>query len=165
MVKYMNKSFQKNLLLILPVMFIVVFIIALYALIPSNYDGYKTIKSPAKDFIEEVKVKYISNFNNLEKEAIEVKSDAERSCEVTEINSKEMSLHITDTKIGTTTEVWLHKPKVKFRVYDLTNQLGVDPKFEQYIKESQKACLDLLKIKEEQKEKQRAEKQISLLKN
>ena len=118
-----------------------------------------------KDFIEEVKVKYISNFNNLGKEAIEVKSDTERACEVTEINSKEMSLHITDTKIGTTTEVWLHKPKVKFRVYDLTNQLGVDPKFEQYVKESQKACLDLLKIKEEQKEKQRAEKQISLLKN
>lgn len=157
----MSKSFQKNSILILPVMFIVI----LYTLIASNDDGYKTIKSPTKDFIEEVKIKYISNFNNLEKEAIEVKSDAERSCEVTEINSKEMSLHVTDTKIGTTTNVWLHKPKVKFRVYDLTNQLGVDPKFEQYIKESKKACLDLLKIKEEQKEKQRAEKQISLLKN
>ena len=157
----MSKSFKKNSILILPVMFIVI----LYALIASNDDGYKTIKSPTKDFIEEVKIKYISNFNNLEKEAIEVKSDAERSCEVTEINSKEMSLHVTDTKIGTTTNVWLHKPKVKFRIYDLTNQLGVDPKFEQYIKESKKACLDLLKIKEEQKEKQRAEKQISLLKN
>ena len=109
----MSKSFQKNSILILPVMFIVI----LYTLIASNDDGYKTIKSPTKDFIEEVKIKYISNFNNLEKEAIEVKSDAERSCEVTEINSKEMSLHVTDTKIGTTTNVWLHKPKVKFRVY------------------------------------------------
>lgn len=157
----MSKFFEENSHLMVPVIFISI----IYALIACNDNGYETIKSPAKDFIEEVKVKYISNFNNLEKEAIEVKSDAERACEVTEINSKEMSLHITDTKIGTTTEVWLHKPKVKFRVYDLTNQLGVDPKFEQYVKESKKACLDLLKIKEEQKEKQRAEKQISLLKN
>lgn len=157
----MSKSFQKSSLLMLPVMFIVI----LYALIPSNYDGYKTIKSPAKDFIEEVKVKYISNFNNLEKEAIEVKSDAERACEVTEINSKEMSLHITDTKIGTTTEVWLHRHKVKFKIDNFTNELGVDPKFEQYIKESKEACLNLLKAEEEQKEKQKAKKQISLLKD
>ncbi len=161
----MSKSFQKNSLLILPVMSIVVFIVALYVLIPSNYDGYKTIKSPTKDFVEEVKVKYVSNLNKLDKEAIEVKSDTEHSCKTTELNTKEISLRYTETKIGTVIDVLLHRHKVKFKIDDFTNELGVDPKFEQYIKKSKEACLNLLKAEEEQKEKQRAKKQISLLKN
>lgn len=155
------KGFLKdNLHLVLPVMFI----FCVYLLIETN-NSYKKIKNPTKDFIEEVKVKYISNLNKLDKEAIEVKSDTEHFCKTTELNTKEISLRYTETKIGMVIDVLLHRHKVKFKIDNFTNELGVDPKFEQYIKESKEACLNLLKAEEEQKEKQRAEKQISLLKN
>lgn len=139
----MKRFLKDNLHLVLPVMFI----FCVYLLIETN-NSYKKIKNPTKDFIEEVKVKYISNLNKLDKEAIEVKSDTEHFCKTTELNTKEIYRH-----------------KVKFKIDNFTNELGVDPKFEQYIKESKEACLNLLKAEEEQKEKQRAEKQISLLKN
>lgn len=142
----------------------VMFIFCVYLLIETN-NSYKKIKNPTKDFIEEVKVKYISNLNKLDKEAIEVKSDTEHFCKTTELNTKEISLRYTETKIGMVIDVLLHRHKVKFKIDNFTNELGVDPKFEQYIKESKEACLNLLKAEEEQKEKQRAEKQISLLKN
>lgn len=156
----MKRFLKDNLHLMLPVMFI----FCVYLLIETN-NSYKKIKNPTKDFIEEVKVKYISNLNKLDKEAIEVKSDTEHSCKTTELNTKEISLRYTETKIGTVIDVLLHRHKVKFKIDDFTNELGVDPKFEQYIKKSKEACLNLLKAEEEQKEKQRAKKQISLLKN
>lgn len=156
----MKRFLKDNLHLVLPVMFI----FCVYLLIETN-NSYKKIKNPTKDFIEEVKVKYISNLNKLDKEAIEVKSDTEHFCKTTELNTKEISLRYTETKIGMVIDVLLHRHKVKFKIDNFTNELGVDPKFEQYIKESKKACLNLLKAEEEQKEKQRAEKQISLLKN
>ena len=153
----MKRFLKDNLHLVLPVMFI----FCVYLLIETN-NSYKKIKNPTKDFIEEVKVKYISNLNKLDKEAIEVKSDTEHFCKTTELNTKEI---YTETKIGMVIDVLLHRHKVKFKIDNFTNELGVDPKFEQYIKESKEACLNLLKAEEEQKEKQRAEKQISLLKN
>lgn len=156
----MKRFLKDNLHLVLPVMFI----FCVYLLIETN-NSYKKIKNPTKDFIEEVKVKYISNLNKLDKEAIEVKSDTEHFCKTTELNTKEISLRYTKTKIGMVIDVLLHRHKVKFKIDNFTNELGVDPKFEQYIKESKEACLNLLKAEEEQKEKQRAEKQISLLKN
>jgi len=156
----MKRFLKDNLHLVLPVMFI----FCVYLLIETN-NSYKKIKNPTKDFIEEVKVKYISNLNKLDKEAIEVKSDTEHFCKTTELNTKEISLRYTETKIGMVIDVLLHRHKVKFKIDNFTNELGVDPKFEQYIKESKEACLNLLKAEEEQKEKQRAEKQISLLKN
>lgn len=156
----MKRFLKDNLHLMLPVMFI----FCVYLLIETN-NSYKKIKNPTKDFIEEVKVKYISNLNKLDKEAIEVKSDTEHSCKTTELNTKEISLRYTETKIGTVIDVLLHRHKVKFKIDDFTNELGVDPKFEQYIKKSKEACLNLLKAEEEQKEKQRAKKQISLLKD
>ena len=156
----MKRFLKDNLHLVLPVMFI----FCVYLLIETN-NSYKKIKNPTKDFIEEVKVKYISNLNKLDKEAIEVKSDTEHFCKTTELNTKEISLRYTETKIGMVIDILLHRHKVKFKIDNFTNELGVDPKFEQYIKESKEACLNLLKAEEEQKEKQRAEKQISLLKN
>ena len=156
----MKRFLKDNLHLVLPVMFI----FCVYLLIETN-NSYKKIKNPTKDFIEEVKVKYISNLNKLDKEAIEVKSDTEHFCKTTELNTKEISLRYTETKIGMVIDVLLHRHKVKFKIDNFTNELGVDPKFEQYIKDSKEACLNLLKAEEEQKEKQRAEKQISLLKN
>lgn len=156
----MKRFLKDNLHLVLPVMFI----FCVYLLIETN-NSYKKIKNPTKDFIEEVKVKYISNLNKLDKEAIEVKSDTEHFCKTTELNTKEISLRYTETKIGMVIDVLLHRHKVKFKIDNFTNELGVDPKFEQYIKESKEACLNLLKAEEEQKEKQRSEKQISLLKN
>lgn len=156
----MKRFLKDNFHLVLPVMFI----FCVYLLIETN-NSYKKIKNPTKDFIEEVKVKYISNLNKLDKEAIEVKSDTEHFCKTTELNTKEISLRYTETKIGMVIDVLLHRHKVKFKIDNFTNELGVDPKFEQYIKESKEACLNLLKAEEEQKEKQRAEKQISLLKN
>lgn len=156
----MKRFLKDNLHLVLPVMFI----FCVYLLIETN-NSYKKIKNPTKDFIEEVKVKYISNLNKLDKEAIEVKSDTEHFCKTTELNTKEISLRYTETKIGMVIDVLLHRHKVKFKIDNFTNELGVDPKFEQYIKESKEACLNFLKAEEEQKEKQRAEKQISLLKN
>lgn len=156
----MKRFLKDNLHLVLPVMFI----FCVYLLIETN-NSYKKIKNPTKDFIEEVKVKYISNLNKLDKEAIEVKSDTEHFCKTTELNTKEISLRYTETKIGMVIDVLLNRHKVKFKIDNFTNELGVDPKFEQYIKESKEACLNLLKAEEEQKEKQRAEKQISLLKN
>ena len=156
----MKRFLKDNFHLVLPVMFI----FCVYLLIETN-NSYKKIKNPTKDFIEEVKVKYISNLNKLDKEAIEVKSDTEHFCKTTELNTKEISLRYTETKIGMVIDVLLHRHKVKFKIDNFTNELGVDPKFEKYIKESKEACLNLLKAEEEQKEKQRAEKQISLLKN
>ena len=156
----MKRFLKDNFHLVLPVMFI----FCVYLLIETN-NSYKKIKNPTKDFIEEVKVKYISNLNKLDKEAIEVKSDTEHFCKTTELNTKEISLRYSETKIRMVIDVLLHRHKVKFKIDNFTNELGVDPKFEQYIKESKEACLNLLKAEEEQKEKQRAEKQISLLKN
>lgn len=71
----MKRFLKDNLHLVLPVMFI----FCVYLLIETN-NSYKKIKNPTKDFIEEVKVKYISNLNKLDKEAIEVKSDTEHFC-------------------------------------------------------------------------------------
>lgn len=158
-------------------LFLIVF--SLYKVIID--DGYNFVSEPTNEFINEVKLKYIDDFNLLNVNEIKFNLNYNKSCRNLDVETDKLLfkyytsniVYAGEEKPRVKIHVEIKEPKISFNVEDLTDDLGVKPEINKYIldkkEQLQNICAEMKYGKEKQEQKseyvKKVERQLSLLKN
>jgi len=168
-------------------LFRVIFVfISLFLIVFSLYkviidDGYNFVSEPTNEFINEVKLKYIDDFNLLNVNEIKFNLNYNKSCRNLDVETDKLLfkyytsdiVYAGEEKPRVKIHVEIKEPKISFNVEDLTDDLGVKPEINKYIldkkEQLQNICAEMKYSKEKQEQKReyvkKVEQQLSLINN